>query len=349
MKYPTISVITPTFNSKATIDKSLSSIRGQNYPQKNIEIIIIDGGSKDETKKITANYDVKWINVDPKKQNVEYNKSIGIKRASGELLLMIDHDNILPSKNLLKEMIQPFLDHKDMIGVETFRYHYDPNMTLLDRYIALFGVADPLAFYLGKADRMSYILDSFDKKYDPKDCGNYYLVHFTENNLPTIGANGFMIRKKILLENADAVPGKYFHIDVNVDLIRKGFNTYAFVKDSISHLSGHGSVVYYLKRRVFFIKQYYLSEDNISLQSARRYSLYAKKDFWRLVYFIIISLTLIIPIIDSIRGFRKIHDKAWFIHPILCFGFTVLYGYVVIEHRFKIPTNKSKVAHIFLI
>src|SRR5205085_1011084 len=105
--------------------------------------------------------------------------------------------------------------------------------TLLDRYIALFGVNDPLPWYLGKADRMSFIYGEYYKKYNPKDCGDYYLVNFTPNNIPTIGANGFMVRRKTLLKNADTRPGKFFPIDVNVDLIRKGFNTYAFVKDSI--------------------------------------------------------------------------------------------------------------------
>src|SRR6185295_9400276 len=173
--------------------------------------------------------------------------------------------------SLLAKMVQPFLEDKKMVGVETLRYRYDPSATLLDRYIGLFGVADPLAWYLGKADRMSFIYDSYDKKYNPKDNGDYYVVKFKPNNIPTIGANGFMIRRKILIENADIEPGKYFPIDVNVDLIRKGFNTYAFIKDSISHLSGHGSVGYYLKRRMIFMRQFHLSDKNIYLQKARRY------------------------------------------------------------------------------
>lgn len=341
MRYPTISVITPTFNSKVTIAKCLESIRDQDYPQENIEIIIVDGGSADNTKEIVSKYKVKWFLADPKRQSTEFNKIVGIRKSKGELLFMLDHDNILPNKNVLKKMVQPFLNHKEMVGVETLRYHYDPKATLLDRYIALFGITDPLAFYIGKADRMSFIYDGYNKKYNPKDYGEYFLVRFTKDNIPTIGANGFLVRKKILLKYADVRPGHYFHIDVNVDLINKGFNTYAFIKDSITHLAGHGNLGYYLIRRMRFVKQYYLVEGKKALRNARRYSLFEKKDFWRLIYFIIISITFLIPLIDSIRGYRKIHDIAWFIHPIMCFGFVIIYGYVMIEHQLKTSMKKK--------
>lgn len=340
MRYPTISVITPTFNSNATIAACLESVRKQNYPQENIEIVIIDGGSTDNTREIVSKYKVNLIKVAPDKQNVEYNKSIGIQKAKGELLLMLDHDNILENKNLLQKMVEPFAENKNLVGVETLRYGYNKNSTLLDRYVALFGVTDPLAFYLGKADRMSYMHDGYSKKYHPKDCGDYFLVHFTKENMPTIGANGFLVKKKVLVDNADVVPGRFFPIDVNMDLVRKGFDTYAFVKDSILHLAAHGSVLYYLWRRMFFMKQYYLSDKNISLKKARRYSVYEKKDFWKLIYFILISLTILVPLFDSIRGYRKIHDIAWFIHPILCFGFVWIYGYVMIEHQLKVSFKK---------
>lgn len=335
-KFPTISVVIPTFNSKDTIARCLSSIRKQSYLQKNIEIIIVDGGSKDNTKQIVSEFNIKWFSVPPKQQNVEFNKSVGIKKAKNELLLLMDHDNILPNKYLLKKMTQPFLEHMDLVGVETLRYYYDPKTTLLDRYFALFGVNDPLAFYLGKADRMSYIYDRYSKKYSPKDFGKYYLVTFKEGNIPTIGANGFMVRRNVLLKNADLRPGRYFPIDVNVDLIRKGFNKYAFVKDSIYHLSGHGSILNYLKRRVLFVQQYYLSKDSISLIKSRRYSLYEEKDFFKLVYFVAISITFIIPLLDSLRGYTKIRDKAWFLNPIICLGFVIMYGFAVIVHQFKI-------------
>ena len=85
---------------------------------------------------------------------------------------MIDHDNVLPHDLWFQNMVQPFLEHKDVIGVETLRYHYDPHASLLDRYFALFGAGDPLVWYLGKADRLSYIYDTYQESGIVKDCGS---------------------------------------------------------------------------------------------------------------------------------------------------------------------------------
>lgn len=337
---PTITVVIPTFNSKATIVTCLTSIRKQKYPQHKITIILVDGGSTDTTQDITKKFQVTWLTVDPKKQNVEYNKSTGIQKAKSELLLMLDHDNVLPTETIISEMVQPFRENPEVVGVTTMRYQHDKRNTLLDRYFALFGVNDPLPFYLGKADRLPYLYDTYYKKYDPIDRGIYYNVTFTPENIPTIGANGFMVRREILVKHAKSKPGEYFPIDVNVDLVRKGFRTYAITKNAISHLSGHGSILYYVQRRMLFIKQYYLSEDTIYLQSARRFSVYESKDFWKLVYFVLISVTIIVPLFDSIRGYAKVRDVAWFIHPLICFTFVVIYGYVIVEHQAKILVKK---------
>jgi len=48
--FPKISVIVPTYNSSRTIEKCLKSIKNQTY--QNIEIIVIDNNSSDNTLKI---------------------------------------------------------------------------------------------------------------------------------------------------------------------------------------------------------------------------------------------------------------------------------------------------------
>lgn len=321
---PTISVVVATHNSSRTIGLCLGSIRSQRYPQEKIEIIVADGASKDETKSIASGYNVRWVAVDPAKQSAEYNKATGIRHAKNEILAMIDHDNVLPHTMWFQNMVQPFLEQKDVVGVETLRYHYDPTTSLLDRYFALFGAGDPIVWYLGRADRLSHIYDEYVLAGDAVDRGQYYLVRFTAETMPTIGANGFLIRRRLLMEHADAAPGTYFDMDVNIDLIRKGHNTYAFVKDSILHLTGYGSVMSFLKRRLLFLTQY-----RFGVQKNRRFGTLSGRDRWRLFWSIFVCATVVVPLYDSIRGWRKVRDSAWFLHPFLCVSFVIIYGYAV--------------------
>ena len=124
-----------------------------------------------------------------------------------EILAMIDHDNVLPHHNWFTNMVQPFLEQKRMVGVETLRYHYDPTTSLLDRYFALFGAGDPLVWYLGKADRLSYIYEAYKASgYGKRPGEGYYTVRFKPETMPTIGANGYLVRRAILMKYAKSLP-----------------------------------------------------------------------------------------------------------------------------------------------
>lgn len=336
---PGISIVIATYNSTRTIGRCLASIRAQNYPKEKIEIIVADGGSTDETLRIAKSYGARVYAIDPDKQNAEYNKSIGIKHAKNELLAMIDHDNILPHEHWLRNMILPFIERPDVVGVETLRYAYDRKEGTLDRYFALFGTGDPFVWYLGRADRLSHMFDRYNLAGEAKEYHGYYIVRFSEHEIPTIGANGFIVRRRVLMKYAQAAPGKYFDMDVNVDLIRNGFRTYAFVDDAILHLTGYGSVWYYLKRRMLFMTQYHIGKKAFERNKIRRYEIYSKKEIWKLIAAIIYCVTLVIPLYDSIRGWRKIHDNAWFLHPIMGLGFVFIYSWVIIRHQIAVYAN----------
>lgn len=340
MRKPTfVSFIIATFNSAKTLDGCLESIDIQNYPKNNIEIIIADGGSTDDTFKIAKKYNAKIIHVNSEKQGAEYNRAIGAAAARNEILAFVDHDNILPHENWLKKMVEPFQGEEAVVGVETIRYFYDKKDSLLGRYFSLFGVNDVLPFYLGKADRLSYLYNKPQDYGTFKKCkvierGNYYIVDFLKDQIPTLGSNGFLIRKKILFENAKTDPDHFFHIDVNVDLIKKGFSKYAFIKDSIIHKTQERGIFDYLSRRKMFMERYHFVN-----YSNRRYSVYEKKDFFKLIIFVFISLTVVKPFIDSTRGYIKIHDLAWFLHPFISFTLLIVYGYAVFK---KTATKYAK-------
>jgi len=88
--YPSISIVTPAYNSAATIDDTLASIAGQGYP--NLEHIVIDGGSSDETAQIVARYPgTKWVSEKDEGLYDAMNKGIALAR--GEIIAILNSDD----------------------------------------------------------------------------------------------------------------------------------------------------------------------------------------------------------------------------------------------------------------
>jgi glycosyltransferase involved in cell wall biosynthesis len=331
-RHPGISVVIATFNSGKTLAKCLEKVREQDYPQSRIEILLGDGGSTDDTQAIAAKYGAEIIAIPAEIQNAEFNRGTAFNHAGRELVLILDHDNFMPSRNYLNELVQPMLEHPEVVAVESCYYHYDRSYSLLDRYYALFGTIEPVPFYFGKADRMMQTSKSWNLLGASEDCGNYYVVKFDNDprKIPTIGTNGCLMRRELVMANADVRPEHHFPIDVMVDVIKSGHNTFAFVKNSLIHLTGARGLLAFLKRRVLFVEKYHFAD-----QARRRYSVYMPGDEWKLVKFIFISLTLVKPTLDALRGFLVIRDPAWFVHPVMCIGITIAYGWGAVRSRFS--------------
>jgi glycosyltransferase involved in cell wall biosynthesis len=336
---PSISIIIATYNSSETLDECLQSIVGQHYPKHLLEILLADGGSTDTTFAIGKKYNARLVHVNGKKQGAEYNRATGARLAKHEILLFVDHDNVLPHKLWLRRMVMPFIDDATMVGVETLHYAYDTSDSLIGRYFSLFGVNDIFAYYVGKADRMAYFYESpasygVFRKAKVENKGEYFSVDFAPGYVPTLGSNGFMIRKKLLFAHAKTKPHEFFHIDINVDLINKGFTRYAFIKDVLHHKTDERGIVDYLRRRLLFMRKYHFADAGY-----RRYSLYESKDVWATVRFIFYSVTIVVPFIDSLRGYIRIQDPAWFLNPLMCISLVILYGFAIIQRRIKLYAN----------
>ena len=155
-----------------------------------------------------------------------------------------------------------------------------------------------------------------------QDCGHYYKVCFREQELPTVGMNGFLIWRNILLKG-DCSPEAFIHMDVQMDLVRLGYNCYGIVKNDIVHYTGRG-LFSSLARRVSYWRTF------VEVVGERkRYFVFDTRrrvDWWNLAKYVVYSSTFLKPLYDACKGFIKVRDWAWFFHPVVCFGTMVSYS-----------------------
>lgn len=110
--WPKISIVTPSYNQGKFIEETIRSIKLQNYP--NIEFIIIDGGSNDNTVDIIKEYEdfiSYWISEKDNGQSDAIVK--GISKSNGEIINWINSDDIL-APNALYHIAITFIENSNI-------------------------------------------------------------------------------------------------------------------------------------------------------------------------------------------------------------------------------------------
>lgn len=109
-----ITVIIPTFNSAQTIDDTLRSIVSQQWPD--LEIIVQDGGSGDDTKVIVEKYPLAMSGWQSEPDHGLYDAmNKGISRATGEIVAILNSDDIWMPNTL--ELVAWVFSRNPDIGV----------------------------------------------------------------------------------------------------------------------------------------------------------------------------------------------------------------------------------------
>jgi glycosyltransferase involved in cell wall biosynthesis len=127
--WPKISIVTPSYNQAQFIEETIRAVLLQGYPD--IEFIIIDGGSKDDTVEVIKKYApfiAYWVSEKDRGQSDALNK--GFVKATGQICYWINSDD-LPDKNVFGTVATFFSQNPQSEVVYGDCFFIDQNNKLL--------------------------------------------------------------------------------------------------------------------------------------------------------------------------------------------------------------------------
>lgn len=329
MLLPSISILIPTLNAGCVLEDCLKSISDQVYPKELLEIVIADGGSTDNTIEIGKRYGAKIF--ENKLRTGESGKAVALRNSLHEVVAFIDSDNILPERDWLFRMVRPLLDDPTISVSEPIEFTRRVSDGFITRYCALVGANDPLVLFLGNYDRLNVLTGKWTgvNVGEQKDMGSYVVINLTNLVLPTIGANGTLMRKQFV---GNVAPGTYlFDIDLISKAIQNGQSVkVAKVKVGIIHLYCGSSIRMFIKKQSRRI----LDFNHHQKRGTRVYS-WHKQNRFGLVRFGLYSLFILPTVWQSLTGYLKKKDSAWFFHPLACWLTLIVYFLGVIRSFFS--------------
>lgn len=297
---PTITFVLPTLNASGPLfQRALRSIQAQDYPQDRVEIIVADGGSTDDTRRIAKAFGARVI--DNPNKLAEWGVKEGILVAAGELVVIFAADNELIGTDWIEKLTRRFSAHPDLAAAYGRLVSGDDDPAL-NKYVALIQ-SEPLNWFLNR-NLEHYLAD----RVPDTDGGVAFEV---DPERPLVwGANGLATRTE-WVRPIWAQPGYVADTDAFHALIR----------------SGHRSVVYYNGRYCYHHQVATLRDMRRKWLRNSRDHLLAQRQTrnldWvfvpgfrtRAAWWAIYSLIPVFSLADSLR--RAAHDRSpyWMFHP----------------------------------
>jgi cellulose synthase/poly-beta-1,6-N-acetylglucosamine synthase-like glycosyltransferase len=155
--WPPVSIHLPLFNEERVARRLLAACVGLDYPQKKLEILVIDD-STDNTTRIAREFETKYprlVNVIHREERTGYKAGAlqaALGRSRGEFIALFDADYV-PPKDFLKKMV-PYLYVNDKVAFVQSRWSYlDGQFSWLAKALSLaidvYAFVDQRARYVG--------------------------------------------------------------------------------------------------------------------------------------------------------------------------------------------------------
>lgn len=301
---PILSVVTPTLNNGKVLTFFLESIRNQDYPQDKVEILILDGGSTDNTLEIARQFGAKIYNNE--RVLADPGVDLGLNKATGDLMLILAVDNIYYNKNAFAALATVF---QDLSIYAAFPKHVSkPTSSIYTKYINTF--TDPFNhFVYGNAANAR----TFHKVYRTLRHTNVYDVYDyrSSRTKPMVSfAQGFTVRRGYRRDGQNSLDD----VSPVMALIEQG-KEIAYVHSlSLCHDTVRDFDHFVRKQRWATVnalsgKSYGIAHRKDKLSGWQRF----KMRIWP-VY----ALSIVAPFIRSCYGLYSDRELLWLCHPMMC-------------------------------
>lgn len=338
-KQKLVTIIIATFNSGKSLPKVLESISCQSMSRDNIEILMVDGGSSDNTRKIGKAYNARIIN-NPRTEPVNA-KFLGYKEAKGDFIIYLDHDEILENENSLKLKVSLFSnDIKMVIGTG---YKTPINYLGINNYINEFG--DPFSFFIYRLSKdYRYFINTMKKRYkvigETKEKVIFDLSQTDELPIIELCAAGSAVDLRYMkknfpqtLKNPSLIPHFFYLLREKAPILAISKN------DPLIHYSSETLRKYLAKIRWRIKNNIYHAEDMgmSGFGGRNRYDRSVTK--YKKYLFLPYAFSIIFPLYDAVYLTISRREGSYLLHLPLTFytAFLIVYHYAL-----KLLGNKPR-------
>lgn len=170
-----LSIIVPVYNSDKYIAKCIESIISQKY--ENIELILIDDGSTDNSLTIMKKYkdkDKRVFVYSNTNHGVSYTRNYGLEKSTGEYITFVDSDDYV-DEDMYVEMINTLENEKTDMVICTYKKVIDESISInnkMPKSKKLNGIDE--AFTYLKNEQYNYISNIWNKIYLKKKIKNKF-------------------------------------------------------------------------------------------------------------------------------------------------------------------------------
>lgn len=298
---PFFSIIIPTYNSEKTLRFTLESIRNQVFDQEQLEILVIDGGSKDDTLRIAKEYNAKIIS-NPYRLP-EYAKAIGNKMSQGQYIMRMDSDEEFSYETQLKDKKEFLMMRPDINAIipNTYIQGRKELCGIASRYINVLG--DPFSYFVYRTKRNKY--ETYNKKIIYDDGKNVVLSFENGDPLPLVDSStSIMCTDYIRKQYADSYDSIEFACSAYDWIIRDTGICGLIKKDDVAHNCSSTLRVYLSKLKFRVVNNlFHKGESGFSSRQSN------KKLTVRKYLFVLYAAIIPLPLLDSVR--LSIRNRHW--------------------------------------